>query len=418
MTTSSSQSLSSTPPFDKSEAELREKTTSSVKSQLPHELNSVLRDEEWGTRVLRDEEEVFTLNAWDHAPPPKDLDEQVEKVKKIQREKPVSEQMKQIYNQSPASFWERFYDTHRESFFKDRKWLRLEFPELMEMTKADAGPRTIIEIGCGAGNALYPIYQANDNPELSIHGFDYSKSAVDVVKENPLYSSPHVGKVNAAVWDLSSPSIPDCIEPGTVDIAVMVFVLSALRPGEEWERAMGNVWRMLKPGGMVLLRDYGRHDLAQMRIKGNRMLDEDFYIRGDGTRVFFFDSDDLARIFTGKPAPFPVEVHTTSSPATKDETEGTSTPATPGEAEVVEDASTSASATAPSASTATSTSTFPSPWHPPHPLFSLEQLGVDRRLLVNRKKQLKMYRVWMQVKVKKILDGGFEAAAGEEEKKE
>jgi len=122
----------------------------------------------------------------------------------------------------------------------------------------------------GAGNALYPIYQANENPELSIHGFDYSKSAIDVVKvrtrydasfpslhpflillalrscvqENPIYTASHIGKVNAAVWDLSSPSIPDCIEPGTVDIAVMVFVLSALRPGEEWERAMGNVWRV------------------------------------------------------------------------------------------------------------------------------------------------------------------------------
>ena len=34
----------------------------------------------------------------------------------------------------------------------------------------------------GAGNALYPIFEANKNPDLTIHGFDYSKSAVDVVK--------------------------------------------------------------------------------------------------------------------------------------------------------------------------------------------------------------------------------------------
>lgn len=33
-----------------------------------------------------------------------------------------------------------------------------------------------------------------------------------------------------------------------------------------------------------------------------------------------------------------------------------------------------------------------------HPLFTIKQLGVDRRLLVNRKRQLKMYRVWMQGK--------------------
>jgi len=37
----------------------------------------------------------------------------------------------------------------------------------------------------------------------------------------------------------------------------------------------------------------------------------------------------------------------------------------------------------------------------PHPLFTIEQLGVDRRLLVNRKRQLKMYRIWMQGKFRK-----------------
>lgn len=37
-----------------------------------------------------------------------------------------------------------------------------------------------------------------------------------------------------------------------------------------------------------------------------------------------------------------------------------------------------------------------------HPLFAVEQLGVDRRLIVNRKRQLKMYRVWMQGKFRKV----------------
>lgn len=36
------------------------------------------------------------------------------------------------------------------------------------------------------------------------------------------------------------------------------------------------------------------------------------------------------------------------------------------------------------------------------PLFATEQLGVDRRLIVNRKRQIKMYRVWMQGKFRRI----------------
>lgn len=36
------------------------------------------------------------------------------------------------------------------------------------------------------------------------------------------------------------------------------------------------------------------------------------------------------------------------------------------------------------------------------PLFGIEQLGIDRRMIVNRKRKLKMYRVWMQAKFRKL----------------
>ncbi|SMR55324.1 unnamed protein product [Zymoseptoria tritici ST99CH_1E4] len=306
---------------------------------------------QFGTRYLEDGDDIFAHNAWDHVEVDAQYTEFIEQQTQFQKENQVSDFDKKRFNDQPEKWWNKFYSNNQANFFKDRKWLFQEFPVLAEVTKEGYGPVTVLEVGAGAGNTAFPVLALNHNPELRLHACDYSKKAIDVIRSQPAYLEQTGSILHADVWDAaSSTELPPGLTEGTVDVIVMIFIFSALSP-DQWTQAVANAWNLLKPGGEVLFRDYGRGDLAQVRFKKGRYLDENFYVRGDGTRVYFFDQQELRHIWGG-----------------------------------VEEAGDAAASTEKESSSGTELSHR----------FEILNLAVDRRMLVNRQRKLKMYRCWMQ----------------------
>jgi len=225
----------------------------------------------FGGRILTDESAVFEQNAWDHAPWGEEQEQHA--LKEIARQKldPVPNELVETYHAEAAENWNKFYAKNENRFYKDRHYLRVEFPELFQMVEADvspnilchpwreptgrgydltrhavyfdpfqAGEKAVMEIGCGAGNTMFPLLRESKNPKLFVYACDFSSTAVEVVKSNPVYDAKR-GK--AFVWDLAGDDIPPEVEPESMDVLVLIFVLSALHP-DKWEQAMNNLYKV------------------------------------------------------------------------------------------------------------------------------------------------------------------------------
>ncbi|KAF7266590.1 hypothetical protein GWI33_020096 [Rhynchophorus ferrugineus] len=245
----------------------------------------------FGSRYLLDKTRTFQFNAWDDVE--WDENQEQEALKKVQANSVIKFSNEDIakYENDAYKFWDAFYDIHDNKFFKDRHWLFTEFPELNDTGKEKEF--NIFEVGCGVGNTICPIIQYSKNEKLKVYGCDFSEKAINILKNCETFDKK---RCDVFVLDISNENWLLPFDQNSMDIIIMIFVLSAINP-ERFKNVISNIYQYLKPGGILLFRDYGRYDLAQLRFKPGRSLGCNFYVRGDGTRVYFFSQEEIRHLF-------------------------------------------------------------------------------------------------------------------------
>ncbi|XP_015576535.2 tRNA N(3)-methylcytidine methyltransferase METTL6 [Ricinus communis] len=234
-----------------------------------------------------------------------------------------------------SNAWQRFHVRHSTGrFFKERRYLLKEFPELVSCRDFSK----VLEVGCGNGSSVIPILRGNKR--IFVYACDCSNETLDRAQEivnasnivsvqgrfKTFYSDfaftgfpkwllcdscrlilPHKQE-ECLSSDVKERSIIDvngsgsleesgcCI--GGVDFVTLIFTLSAVSL-KMMPTAILECLSVLKPGGLLLFRDYGLYDMTMLRFEANKRVGFREYMRADGTRSYFFSLDTVRDLFVG-----------------------------------------------------------------------------------------------------------------------
>jgi methyltransferase-like protein 6 len=246
-----------------------------------------------------------------------------------------------LFKEDDEKAWNKFYKHHKTNFFKDRHYFQKAWPNEFRprSSSSEIQQKTLVEIGCGVGNALLPFLE-DEAYEWTVYGLDLSRVAIDWLKQDERFlkaaqnhrAMAYVLDISSSATSSSAPPTSDDFSDTTcepslkansilttaesvipkpcrqvADVTALVFCLSAIAPGEKQIQAVQNVAATLKPKtGVVVFRDYGRYDEAQMKLGTNKQqkkqIDgiDNFYIKHDGTKCYYFTLEDVRDLFENK----------------------------------------------------------------------------------------------------------------------
>ncbi|KAL3838128.1 hypothetical protein ACJIZ3_022719 [Penstemon smallii] len=235
--------------------------------------------------------------------------------------------------------WDKFHARHSTGkFFKERRYLLKEFPELACCNKDYA---KVLEVGCGNGSTALPLLRyyvklIDDIPlqnlkhgrryftrgleNIVLYACDCSNEALERTKEliNATIPISAKNRFRPFQCDFSTTDFPswlaypvsdhshkindlnpfcsdenNCI--GGVDFVTLIFTLSAL-PLDKMAEGIARCFAVLKPGGLLLFRDYGLYDMTMLRFEAEQRVGYREYLRSDGTCSYFFCLDTVRNL--------------------------------------------------------------------------------------------------------------------------
>ncbi len=138
-----------------------------------------------------------------------------------------------------------------QSFGLHRWWKR----RLVKLAAPGAGVRAL-DLCCGTGDVAFAL--AGQGSETI--GLDFSEPMLAVARRRVESAAPHAASTVPIFLQGDAQNIP--FPDGVFDIVTISY---GLRNLTSWERGFSEMWRVTRPGGRLLVLDFGKPDNAFWR---------------------------------------------------------------------------------------------------------------------------------------------------------
>lgn len=114
------------------------------------------------------------------------------------------------------------------------------------------------------------------NPSCTATVCDVSETAINSLCDIVESAGITPERVHAFAHDATAPTVQ--LEGSQADACLLVFTLSAVQP-DDMAAMLALAHGVLKPGGRLLIRDYGLYDMPSLRFPAEQKLGENLYRR-------------------------------------------------------------------------------------------------------------------------------------------